>query len=234
MYKAVLFDLDGTLLPISTDDFISEYFNLLTSKVKEYINPKIFINRILEATEKTIKNNNSGKTNEDIFLENFLPFENLNSETVMMHLDDFYKKEYCTICHKITPNFIVKDIMELLEQKSIIKVVATNAVFPEIAILERLRWVGLSSKEFKFISTYEKMHACKPSLEYYLEICDNIQVAPEHCLMVGNDLEEDMIVEKLGMDTFLINPHTINRNNVNLSGYKQGTLDDLYSFLQAL
>lgn len=48
------------------------------------------------------------------------------------------------------------------------------------------------------------MHFCKPNPNYYLEISRMIGVAPEDCLMIGDDPENDGPAAEVGMDTFLL------------------------------
>ena len=54
---------------------------------------------------------------------------------------------------------------------------------------------------------------------------------PHQCMMVGNDVEEDMVASRLGIKTYLITDHLINsRNNPIICDY-QGTYEDFYSFV---
>ena len=52
--------------------------------------------------------------------------------------------------------------------------------------------------------------------------------------MVGNDVSEDMVAEKLGMKVFLMPACLLNRENKDLSGYPQGDFDDLLAFVDGL
>ena len=57
---------------------------------------------------------------------------------------------------------------------------------------------------------------------------------PEECLMVGNDVSEDMSAELCGMKVFLLTDCLINSDNKDLSCYKQGTFDDLLDYIKTL
>lgn len=72
---------------------------------------------------------------------------------------------------------------------------------------------------------------CKPNLKYYREILDKIQVRPEDCLMIGNDVEEDMVAETMGMQVYLVLPCMLNPKGKDISGYRQGTLETCYHFV---
>jgi len=113
-------------------------------------------------------------------------------------------------------------------------VLATNPLFPLIAIKERMRWAGVSEFDFALITSYEEMHACKPNLEYYREICAKIKVPARNCLMVGNDVEEDLIAQKIGMQTFLVEDYLLNRHDLPINADYRGSLKELYQFVVQL
>ena len=61
-----------------------------------------------------------------------------------------------------------------------------------------------------------------------------MNLKPEECLMVGNDVDEDMIAETLGMKVFLLTDCLLNRKNKDISGYPQGSFPELAEFIRAL
>ena len=52
--------------------------------------------------------------------------------------------------------------------------------------------------------------------------------------MVGNDVSEDMVAEKLGMKVFLITDCLLNKNGEDISHYPQGNFEDLLKFIENL
>lgn len=82
-----------------------------------------------------------------------------------------------------------------------------------------------------WITTYENSSACKPTLRYYEEILERFALDPKQCLMVGNDVDEDMVAQKLGMHVFLLTNHLINRQNKEISNFPHGDFDDLLAFI---
>lgn len=52
--------------------------------------------------------------------------------------------------------------------------------------------------------------------------------------MVGNDVEEDMIAERLGMKTFLLTDCLINKNGEDISKWAHGGFEELKEFLMQL
>ncbi len=113
-------------------------------------------------------------------------------------------------------------------------VLATNPIFPAVATQNRIRWAGLQPESFRLYTTYENSHYCKPNLKYYEEILQNIGFQPEECLMIGNDVTEDMVTAKLGMRVFLLTDCLINQSGADLSPYPQGGFQELQAYLREL
>ena len=113
-------------------------------------------------------------------------------------------------------------------------VLATNPIFPAVATESRMRWAGLEPSDFEYYTTYENSHYGKPNLKYYEEVLEKIGAKAEECLMVGNDVTEDMVVTKLGMKVFLLTDCIINKQNEDINKYPYGTFEDLLHYLHAL
>ena len=70
---------------------------------------------------------------------------------------------------------------------------------------------------------------CKPNPDYYREILVNLGLNAEST--VGNDVNEDMIAQTLGMQVFLLTDCLINKENRDISQYPYGSFpkaDGLY------
>ena len=111
-------------------------------------------------------------------------------------------------------------------------VLATNPIFPAVATESRIRWAGLTPADFELYTTYENIGFCKPNPSYYLEITSRLNVAPEECLMVGNDVTEDMAAKSAGMEVFLLTDCLINREGKDIAQYRHGDFDRLLGFLR--
>ena len=111
---------------------------------------------------------------------------------------------------------------------------ATNPIFPMVAQTQRLSWAGLKENDFIHITAYENSRHCKPNPEYYKDIMAELNLGPEECVMVGNDVGEDMIAEKLGMKVFLLTDCLINRKNEDISKYPHGGFKELADFLNSI
>lgn len=234
MFKTLLFDLDGTLLPNDIDVFVSEYTKALAGKVAHLVEPQKFVQQLLSSTYLMVKNKERDKINQDVFLEDFFQGIGMSQDDLMPIFDQFYANDFAKLKDYTQPNPNVKRMLENAFAKGLEVVVATNPVFPLTAIEQRLDWAGVAKFPYKLITSYEKMHFCKPNPEYYEEILNLIQRTPAECLMIGNDVEEDLIAQKVGLKTFLVEDCLICRSGQEFYTDYQGTLDDLESFIDNL
>jgi FMN phosphatase YigB (HAD superfamily) len=63
---------------------------------------------------------------------------------------------------------------------------------------------------------------------------ESLKLQPEECMVVGNDVAEDMCAAKLNMKTFLLTDCLINSKKADLSGMQQGSFRDLYEYIKGL
>lgn len=235
MFKAVLFDLDGTLLDIDMDDFLKHYFTKMISMAsgEGYQEARHLAERIFQSTAVMIANRDSSRTNEEVFMADFYQHWPYSPEQFTPFFERFYEEGFPTLQSYCKPFPGVARMMDQLYSKGIKVVIATNAVFPKSALMDRLEWAEVGHHPYDLITSYEIMHFCKPHLEYYEEICDRISVHPTECLMVGNDVGEDIIAGKLGMKTFLVENRLIDqgdRFNPDWRGY----WPDFFNFIKAI
>ncbi|MBR0138086.1 MAG: HAD family hydrolase [Erysipelotrichaceae bacterium] len=229
-YRFIMFDLDGTLLPMDVDVFTRTYFSILAGKVAPLgYEPKALVNAIWSGTEAMV-NNDGSCLNEDAFWKKFNEINGRDCRKDEPVFRDFYANEFNQaeqVCGKIEG---AGQIIEKLKENYRL-ILATNPLFPQVGTYNRIRWAGLDPEDFELVTTYENSTFCKPNLDYYREIMLKIGALPEECLMVGNDVTEDMCVTELGMDVFLLTECLINKDNADISIYPQGTLDDLIDYL---
>ena len=170
MIKHVLFDLDGTLLPMDQNQFVKYYMPLLAKRFVKYgMEPKALIGTIWKGVEAMVLNDGS-MTNEDAFWKCF---------------------------EKIS---------------------------------------GLSRADFEVITTYETYHYCKPNPKYFQEVMEKFGLNPKECLMVGNDVQEDLTIRSLGVKTYLLTDTLENKKNIPLEEVEteyKGTMEELYEWFQS-
>ena len=229
--NTILFDLDGTLLPMDQEKFVNGYFKMLAAKLAPYgYEPQQLINAILAGIEAMIKNDGS-QLNEDAFWKRFVEIYGDKVLADKPVFEDFYKNEFQDARSFCGFNPKAAETVRSLKDKGYRVVLATNPLFPSIATESRIRWAGLEPSEFDLYTTYENTSYCKPNLDYYRDILKRIDCRPEECLMVGNDVGEDMVVEALGLQVFLLIDCLINTQKKDITAYPHGSFEQLLSML---
>ena len=227
----ILFDLDGTLLPMDNDEFTKGYFKLLVKKLAPYgYESQKLIDGIWSGTAAMVKNDGT-KTNEQAFWEKFSEVFGEKALADKPLFDEFYEKEFQNakeICgYNPKAAIAVHTIKEMEFQIAL----ATNPIFPSTATESRIRWAGFEPNDFELYTTYENIGYCKPNPEYYKELARRLDVSPEQCLMVGNDVTEDMgAAQKAGMSVFLLTDCLINKERNDISAYPRGSFEQLMDF----
>lgn len=232
--KAILFDLDGTLLPMDQETFLKAYIGGLAKAAEPHgYEPMTITSSILAGTTAMLKNDGE-KTNEAVFWD---ALAKIYGEAVRkdIHIfDEFYQTDFQKI--KDVCGFAPQaaTVISKIKEKGLRVALATNPLFPTIATESRIRWAGLDPNDFEMFTTYETSKYSKPNLNYYKEVLSELELEPEECLMVGNDVADDMIVTKLGMNVFLLTDCLINTKNEDISRYPHGDFDKLLQYIENL
>jgi FMN phosphatase YigB (HAD superfamily) len=234
MIKNVLFDLDGTLLPFDAAEFTHAYFTRLGGRIGHLIEPKSFAKYLLASTEVMVRNLDKEQTNQQVFFNHFFAAVGLSEDILLPILNDFYEKDF-SLLQKVTQrNAAARKAVTTVLSLALDVVIATNPIFPMAATRQRLEWAGLGDIPFRLVTSYENSHFCKPNTEYYLEITEELGCRPEECLMVGNDVEEDLIAGSIGMKTYLVTDCLINAKNADIRADYIGTLGELAENISAI
>ena len=234
MIKAVLFDLDATLLPMDQDLFLKTYIGKMAKKMTALgYDAAEFTEAIWLGSYEMIKNDGT-RSNEEVFWSYFCKRFGENARDHEPHLDEFYRNEFCSVKSVCGYNEASRRIVERIKAAGIPVILATNPVFPEIATNERIKWAGLEPELFDFITTYSNSRFSKPNPKYYLEIAEKFAISAEDCLMVGNDVDDDMVAQKVGMQVYLVTNNLINKGGKDTSEYPSGTLADFEAYINKL
>lgn len=230
----VLFDLDGTLLPMDQDQFVGAYFKLLAKKLAPRgYEAKALMDGIWSGTAAMIRNDGS-KTNEEAFWEDFTGHFGKKALEDLPYFDEFYRTDFLQVQQVCGFREEAAQVIAYLKGRKIPVILATNPIFPSVATENRIRWAGLEPSDFIHYTTYENSRFCKPNLDYYRQILKRFDLQPEECLMVGNDVGEDMITEKLGMEVFLLTDCLINKADTDISRFPHGSFPELMEVLKVL
>ena len=230
--STVLFDLDGTLLPMDLDRFLEQYFLSAAKKLIPHgFDTKEFIANLWKGSYVMIKNNGA-KTNEEAFWEFILQtYSEKEAGLIDEVLEDFYRSDFDklqSICG-FDPN--AANAVRQIKEKGFRVALATNPLFPRSATESRIRWAGLSPSDFELYTTFESAHYTKPNPNYYFEVTDKMGVDPKDCLMVGNDTSDDLSAREAGIDVFLLTPGLINKKEIDISSIPNGNFSDLIAYI---
>ena len=235
MLKAVLFDLDGTLLPMDQKLFTKAYFGRLMARLCPFgYTPETFLAAMQAGIDAMVENDRS-RTNEAAFWEAFAA---VCGEGVLAHLPDFdrfYIEEFDEVAVSCGYNPKAAETVRALTARGIRVALATNPLFPRIATEKRIRWAGLTPEDFELYTTYEDIGTCKPNPDYYREVLSRMGLSPDDCIMVGNDVAEDMMAAaKAGIKGFLLTDCLINTPGANLNDYPHGGFEELEQYIKSL
>lgn len=232
--KAVLFDLDGTLLPMDQDVFMKAYFKGLTAKLAPHgYESKALFEAVWAGTMAMIRNSGE-KSNEAVFWDTFTAICGEKVRRDLPLFDSFYRNEFDAVQSVCGYNPQASETVRVLKRRGVRVALATNPVFPSIATEKRIRWAGLEPEDFELFTTYENSRFCKPNPEYYKEILRQLGLEPEECLMVGNDVGDDMVAKPLGMKVFLLTDCLINKDNTDIALFPHGGFPQLAQFIDSL
>lgn len=230
--KTILFDLDGTLLPMDQDIFVQSYFKRLAIKLAPlgYESKQLF-DCIWKGTGAMILNDGSC-LNEEAFWKVFAAIYGKDSLKDKPHFDAFYHNEFQQVQNDCGFNPAAAQCIRLFKSMGLRLALATNPIFPAVATQSRMRWAGLEESDFELYTTYENSRFCKPNLDYYQDILQQLGCDAQDCLMVGNDVSDDMVAEQLGMKVFLLTDCLINKEDVDISRYPNGSFDALIAYVK--
>ena len=210
------------------------YFGALAQKLVPLGYDKdTLVNNVWAGTKAMITNDGS-KPNEEAFWDTFCILAGRDCRPDIPVFDAFYRNEFIAAKNACQPTTKAKEVINFIKSSGRHLILATNPLFPHVATENRVHWAGLSTEDFELITTYENSSYCKPNPKYYTEILEKTGLAPEECLMVGNNAEEDMIAETLGMKVFLLTDCLINEKNTDISKYPQGGFKELKEYIATL
>lgn len=232
--KAVLFDLDGTLVDVDMYRFIPGYLRRLTEQMRDLVNPVRATRSFHNAVEAMFNNEDAEATLEEVLLQTLQAELSIRPEQYAASLQSFCEHSLEELHDLVTGHVMAPDLLGACGGRGWQVVLATNPIFPRSVVDARLRWGGLDDQAFCHVTAYETAHYCKPKPEYFFEILDRLGCAAGQCLMVGNDPLHDLAAGQAGMQTCLLTPWSISRPGVGFKADWKGRHQELLTlFLSA-
>lgn len=232
--KTILFDLDGTLLPMQQDEFTTAYFDGLSKNLAQYgYEPKRLVGGVWHGTKAMVKNDGT-QTNEQVFWKEFASLFGDKVYDDTDKFNGFYETDFDKLKSYCGYNEQANKTIRALKEKGYTLVLASNPVFPMAAQKKRMLWAGVNPDDFALITSYENSHYCKPNPFYFKEIAERLGVKPSDCLMVGNDTTEDAAAILMGMDFFLLTDCLLNKEGKDISKLTRGSFVQLLNYIENL
>lgn len=231
--RALLLDLDDTLLINKMDDFLPAYLRLISGYAAERYEPEFFVSRMMAATQVMASNTDPTVTNEQAFWDEFSRLTGADPAGLIPFFARFYETIFDKLEAKTARQPQARSLVQWALHQGYRVVIATNPMFPRIAVDRRLAWAGIDDLDYHLVTSYENMHFVKPHPEYYQEILLRLGCAPVQALMVGDDWERDIRpASQVGLHTFWVSlpDADLPENGIAISG--RGTLADFWNLCQ--
>lgn len=205
--RAILFDLDGTLLDLDLASFLERYFAALESAaapLAAHATRPSPVMAALHAATRRMMEHHPGETNQHVFFTEFADLTGIDLASHWPVFEAFYRDIFPTLADTARPAQGAHAAIEAARGLGLQVVIATNPIFPRVAIDHRLSWAGLAEVEFDLVTSYEQMTACKPHPGYYRQIAGLLGIDAADCLMVGDDHVLDMAAADVGIHTYYV------------------------------
>jgi HAD superfamily hydrolase (TIGR01549 family) len=234
MSKAILFDLDDTLLDNNLEIFVPPLAQAMVQYFGAYVPAETARSALWNGYDAMDANAGTTRSNKEVFVEVFCSATGMQPDELDRHWEEFYAREFpklAVLTHRLPE---ARPLVAWAIQKAYQVVIATGMQTPRIAVEQRLARAGVPVTDFAyaFITTWDNLHASKPHPAYYQEIVAKVQRQPAECLMVGDGWEHDIVpATSVGIPSYWIETgRTVPTSNALLVG--QGTLAELFAWLR--
>jgi FMN phosphatase YigB (HAD superfamily) len=232
--RGVLFDLDGTLLQVEMREFIPAYIEGLAKHFPDVPDPAAFGRAIKDSIRALLASEEGVFNNEQFFLAVLGRQLGLDAALCGERLARYCANGMAGLETLVRPLALARDILARCFERGLKVVVATNPVFPRPLVEARLRWAQIADFPFDYVTTFDNSRYCKPHPGYFRDVLGQLGLAPEECVMVGNDTEHDLGARSAGIPTFLVDTWLLDRANGHyVTDFRGGHLD-LFRFLGQL
>lgn len=193
MIKAVLLDMDNTLLHNPDARFAGAFRRLFD----DFFLGEFAIEGSIDALRAGFANIGRDlvncPSNAQALVDCLAHWLPLGYDDAAQALRRFYAEVYGELQPLVSPVDGAAALVEDLLEQGLLLAVATNPLYPESAILQRLEWAGLGGLvgEFAIVTHSENMHFAKPQPEYIAEVVARVGIEPDEALMVGDSAVND-------------------------------------------
>lgn len=211
MLKAVVFDMDATLIDINLSAFIAvltrdEAALMADIGRKSTLTAVAAYGSALYAVNGGGRADDDDRTNRELFnsvIERRLGLrldDPVIAEAFSCYERDMLPRRNGALIHA-RPKKGAPEAIDCVLSHGLKTALLTNPGFSRDCIQARMAWGGLEDVPFELVTYMENSTRCKPSPRYYLESLGKMGLAPEEALMVGNDPRRDFPAPDCGLQT---------------------------------
>lgn len=232
MTLTLLLDLDDTLLNTNLQVFIPAYFQALSDHLAPHTAPDLMFRALLSGMNKMNESDDSSRTLQEVFDAEFYSQLNTARSEIEPAIENFYDNIFPNLAGLTSQIPEAKPFVEWAFSKGYRIAIATDPLLPRKATHHRLRWAGFDPQQFELISTCECFHFSKTHPAYYAEILGRLGWPEGPVLMVGNDMERDILpAKKLGLAAYHADAEPA--SSFGPEAGLRGNLDDLRLWLES-
>lgn len=205
MPLTLLLDLDDTLLDTNLDAFMPAYFQAFTQHLANHSAPSTMLRALLAGMNLMNESEDPTQTLEEIFDADFYLQLGFSKKDLVHIFDEFYDEVFPTLAQHTRQRPDAVPLIDWAASRGYRVAIATDPLFPRKATYHRLRWAGFDPERFELVSTLEHFHFTKTHPAYYAEVLGRLGWPEGPVLMVGNDIERDLLpAHRLGLKTFFV------------------------------
>ncbi len=232
MTFTLLLDLDDTLLDTNMSEFVPAYFQALAKHLNGKVRPEAMLPALMAGTNLMLASEDPARTLQEVFETEFYPQLGIPKAELKEKIDDFYDNVFPALETVTKRREGTQELVEAAFVKGYRVVIATDPLFPRKAVFHRIRWAGLDPERFELISSFETFHFTKSHPAYYAEVLGRLGWPDGPVLMVGNDVERDLVpAQKLGLAAYQVDGSSA--SNPSTKTARHGSLMELRSWLDS-
>ena len=205
MSLTLLLDLDHTLLDTNLDAFMPAYFQALSQHMADHSAPDTMLRALIAGVKRMNENEDPTHTLEEIFEADFYAKLGFSKQDLIHIIEEFYDNVFPALARHTRQRPGAVPFVEWAVSCGYRIAIATDPLFPRKATYHRLRWAGFEPERFELVSSFEHFHFSKTHPAYYAEVLGRLGWPEGPVLMVGNDIERDLVpAHRLGLKTFFV------------------------------
>lgn len=233
MPLTLLLDLDDTLLNTNLQAFVPAYFQALSKELAPHVAPDLMLRALISGTRLMNESEDFQRTLKQVFDAEFYPQLNVSQDELNPAIENFYDNVFPTLQGLTSPKPDAKPFVDWAFSQGFRIAIATDPLLPRKATYQRIRWAGLDPEQFELISFYENFHFSKTYPAYYAEVLGRMGWQDGPVLMVGNDMERDILpAKRLGLAAYHIDEESASGSGLEADAH--GALSDLRLWLESI